>query len=403
MIDVDDIFGVGFAALITLFVCGYALIGLIRLLQRSRPDLALGRQVAVGFAVRFMAAVAVSLTSLEGALRGGDEGAFLSSANRIADSAFASAPWTDALTLDLHEFVFATQLALFDSPDLVLRITQVTIAMAGLILLAAAVYELAGARAAKIAMWILVLEPSGVFFSSILHKEPLMLLAGGLVAFGAAMLWKRAEPRWFMVVAVGCAIAVATRPYAGWFLIAASAAVALHSGLRRPHRGSSSAAILIGTVVLLGAVAAPTILGASTGASLEENLQRSQEANASDDSNLGLERVDFSTREAIVLNLPGRVVDLLTRPYAWQLGNVSQQLGAIGALVALAILVLLIVQITRYRGSIRAGPDIHRGRPCDRLLAERGQCGYGVPVPNPHPRRRDRGVCRSGLLEPERG
>ena len=63
--------------------------------------------------------------------------------------------------------------------------------MIGIVLLSAAVYELAGPRPALIAAWILALEPANIFFSSLLHKEPLMYLAEGLVAFGGAVLWKR--------------------------------------------------------------------------------------------------------------------------------------------------------------------------------------------------------------------
>jgi hypothetical protein len=52
--------------------------------------------------------------------------------------------------------------------------------------------------------------------------------------------------------------------------------------------------------------------------------------------------VDFSTPSAIVQNVPGRIRDLVLRPYPWQLQNMSQQLGALGTLVAYLVLVLLI-------------------------------------------------------------
>ena len=63
----------------------------------------------------------------------------------------------------------------------------------GILLLAAAVYELAGPRPARIAAWLLALEPANIFFSSLLHKEPLMYLAEGLVVYGGAVLWKRGK------------------------------------------------------------------------------------------------------------------------------------------------------------------------------------------------------------------
>ena len=41
-----------------------------------------------------------------------------------------------------------------------------------------------------LAAWLLAFEPTNVFFSGILHKEPFMLLAEGLVAFGGPSLQK---------------------------------------------------------------------------------------------------------------------------------------------------------------------------------------------------------------------
>jgi hypothetical protein len=133
--------------------------------------------------------------------------------------------------------------------------------VAALLLLATAVYELAGPRAATVTMWLLAFEPSGIFFSSILHKEPLVLLAGGLVAFGGAMVWKRAEPRWLLVITAGCLIAVATRPYAGWFLIAAGAAITLHAGFRAKDGAGLKRSSLIAAVVLLAAPPHPVPTG----------------------------------------------------------------------------------------------------------------------------------------------
>ena len=130
----------------------------------------------------------------------------------------------DVLTETLHEWLLAAQLWAFDAPDFALRITEIGLAVAGMLLLVTAVYELAGPRAAVIAAWILAFEPSGIFFSSLLHKESPMFLAEGLVAFGGARLWNRGEFTSFPIMVAGCLVGVATRPYAGWFLIAAAVA-----------------------------------------------------------------------------------------------------------------------------------------------------------------------------------
>ena len=149
---------------------------------------------------------------------------------------------------ELHVYILALQRYLFDSPELAMRVTQVGIAVIGLVLLAAAVYELAGPRASVLAMWLLALEPASIFFSSLLHKEANMLLAIGLVALGGAKVWKRGEPRHMAMVIAGCLIAVATRQYAGWFLIAAGAAILLHAGLRAEHRTAIRSLALVASV-----------------------------------------------------------------------------------------------------------------------------------------------------------
>lgn len=335
---------------ITLLAVSYGLMFLVRLLGRGRPDFSIGKAVAAAVAVRIIASLAVSLTSIERFLRGGDELGFLRDASEIADSSFGSELWTDALTGALYEFTFATQLAIMDSPDIALRMTQIGIAVAGLVLMATAVYELAGAKAATIAMWVLALEPTNIFFSSILHKEPLMMLAGGLVAYGGALAWNRAEMKSILIIALGCLVGVATRPYAGWFLIAAGALIILHAGIRGGGSSAMRRISFVATVIALVAITAPTVLEATTDENLEREIQGSQDANAADDeANLSLEQVDFSTRGAILTNLHQRVADVLTRPYIWQIENSAQQFAVLGSLFALAVLFLL------FRGAVTDG------------------------------------------------
>jgi hypothetical protein len=352
----------GVGGLVTLSVVAWGLFLFLRWLRRSRPDLAIGTPVAVAVGLRLLTAIAVSATGVGSSLRGGDESFFLSTADNITNTAFLSPDWTDALTGELFNFAFAAQMVVLDPSETTLRITQAGISVAGLILMATAVYELAGPRAALVTAWVLTFEPTNVFFSTLLHKEPNMLLAGGLVAFGGACMWKRAELRYLWPITLGCLIAVATRPYAGWFLIAAGAAITLHVGIRARGQAGRSLA-LVAIVVMLGAISAPTVWEASTDESLEENVQQSQEANAEDSSNLKLEQVDFSTRESIIVNLPQRISDVLTRPYPWQLGNASQQLGLLGTVFAFTCFWLLLLELWRARGQImdRAGPLVYVG------------------------------------------
>jgi hypothetical protein len=347
--------------LVTVALLGGAIALLVSGLHRSRPGFAVGPAAVFAFGIRVLAAGLISLTPVAQALRGGDELGFLAEAKLIAATPPGSSEWTHALLRELHVFVLAAQRYVFDSPELALRVTQVGIAVVGLVLLAAAVYELAGPKASVLAMWLLALEPASIFFSSLLHKEANMMLAVGLVGFGGTLIWTRGRPRYLVPIVAGCLIAVATRHYAGWFLIAAGAAIVLHAGLRAERRASMRSLVLVALVVLFAAIAAPTVLKASTHESLEKNLQGSQEANASGGSNLKLERVDFSTRGAIVRNLPTRAFDVLLRPFPWQLGNISQGLGLLGTAAAYLTLFFLIRVGIRRRGEImsRAGPLVY--------------------------------------------
>jgi hypothetical protein len=347
--------------LIALLGACYLLYGLARLLSRSREGFMIGKPLAVAFGVRLLAAVALGQLAVARDLRGGDELTFLIRAKDLAATPLGGSDALDALTSQLHTFIFSMHYRVLEAapPDLLLRIEMITFAVAGVGLLSAAVYELAGARAARIAIWILALEPANIFFSSLLHKEPLMYLAEGLVVYGGALLWKRGNLTALFPMILGCLIATATRPYVGWFLTAAAAAVVLHASLTR-QRGLRSFA-LTSTCVVLICVCIPFVWEQSSDERLSE-LQASQDANASDDlSSLSLERVDYSTRKTLIINLPQRITDVITRPYLWQTQNTSQQLGALGTLIVLACLALLAMAIARNRKRIMhvAGPLVY--------------------------------------------
>jgi hypothetical protein len=346
--------------LIALLVSCYALYGLARLLSRSREGFSIGKPLAVAFAVRLLAAVALGQLAIARDLRGGDELTFLGRAKDLAGQPLGANDVFDAFTSQLHTFIFSMHYRALEAapPDLLLRIEMVTFAVVGIGLLGAAVYELAGARASRIALWVLALEPANIFFSSLLHKEPLMYLAEGLVAYGGAVLWKRGKLTALLPMILGCLIATATRPYVGWFLTAAAAAIVLHASLTR-QRGLRSFALTTTCVVLILAFI-PVVWQQSSDEKLNE-LQQSQNANATDDSNLSLELVDYSTREKLIINLPKRISDVVFRPFPWQTENTSQQLGAFGTLVVLACLALLAMAIARNRKQIMnmAGPLVY--------------------------------------------
>jgi hypothetical protein len=353
------------SALLTLvsgLVVAYALAFAVARMRRIHHELDIALPIAIGFIARLIAVAGVDGTGLSSALRGGDETTFLQNAHGLSLLSKTSQPWIDALTSDLHVAVFAVQDRLFDASPTSMRMVQIGISMAGLILLVAAVHELAGPRAGRLAAWVLMLEPAGIFFDSALHKEPLMLLASGAVVYGATRIWRKLDYTGILIAAAGGAIAVATRGYAGWFLVSGAVLLILHASLRRIEN-PMKAMPLIYAVVVLAFLVTPTLLQVSSTDSLKR-LQASQDAYADRNANLGdggsnsnnlaLERVDYSSRGKIVSNLPSRVADVLLKPYPWQLANASQVLGAFGSLAALTGLFLLFRYARRARGRLLA-------------------------------------------------
>ncbi|MGI8559318.1 MAG: hypothetical protein ACR2ND_13625 [Solirubrobacteraceae bacterium] len=350
----------GIALVTLLFAYGLAL--LVAELRRVRPDFRPGAPLAAGFALRLAALVGVSASGIGSSLRAGDETGFLGNAQQIASAPFSSGLWLPGGQYNLHVVLFALQMRLADLGPTALRVTQVGIAMMGLLLLAAAVHDLAGPRAARLVLWLLALEPASIFFSQILHKEPLMELASGLVAFGAARFWRRVDIGALAIMASGSAVAILTRPYAGWFLASGAVLVALHASLKRARQNATS--FVIFATILAGLVAViPVIVQVTSHQSLQQNLQSSQNANTqiaastntsgnANGDNLALESVDYSTRGAIITNLPTRIRDLLLRPYPWQVANASERLGVFGTLAALATLFWLLRYALRRRGDI---------------------------------------------------
>ena len=339
---------------------------LLRLLQRSRPELGIARAVAVGYGLRLASIALVSATGVGSQLRGGDEIPYVAQAHQIAATPWFSAAWTPKFSLagtnNLHVILFAIQVKALHFGWGALRITQAGIAMAGALLIIAAVYDLGGPRAARLAAWLAAVEPTNVFFGGTLLKEPLLDFAIGLVIFGGARLWRRLDLTGAAIVSVGCLIAVFDRGYAGFLLIGGVVLLLLHAAVR--HARGRVQAIPVAVAVLIGVVlVSPAALRAVS--KEQGQLVSSQNANTlvsaapsvageagrPNGNNLALEPVNFSSRTAIIENLPLRIRDLLVKPYPWQLGDWSQRLGAIGDLIAIALLLLLIRYAWRSRGS----------------------------------------------------
>lgn len=353
--------------LVTLIV-GYVLWFAIRRLSRSRPGLGIGKPVAVAYGLRLAAIAGVGAAGLNSALRGGDETTFIDLARALAVQPLGRGDLPHGV-YQLHVVVFALEIKLLHLSQGGMRIIQVGLALLGLILMFAAAYDLVGGGAARVAAWVFAFEPASIFFNSELHKEPLMELASGLVVFGGTMVWRKLDVRGLLICALGGLIAVETRSYAGWFLVAGVVLLLLHAALRNMDRPMRAMPLIYG-VAIAAFVAVPVVLQASSNKNLQ-TLQISQNANATgagessgtgtNGDNLALEQVDFSSRGAILRNLPTRMSELVLQPYPWQLGDTAQRFGAIGTLFAYAVLALLIRYAWLCRGEIfaRAGPLLY--------------------------------------------
>lgn len=343
-------------------IVSWTLIYVIRRLRRRRPDFNIGLPVAVGAALRLLVVAALNATgSLQAQLRGGDENTFLSQAHVLA-----AMPWGPGLLphgiYQLQTVVFAIQIKLANLDNTPMRVTQVGISLLGMILLFAAVYDLSGPRAARLAAWLLAFEPASLFFDSEIHKEPLMVLASGLVVFGGTKIWRHLSLDGVLLAGLGGLIAIETRAYAGWFLVGGAVLLLLHAALRRLDRPGRALPIVY-AVALAVLLATPTLLAVTSNKSLQTlnqsqayttGTQAASNTAGANGDNLADESVDFSSRGAVISNLPTRVFDLIFRPYPWQLQDASQQVGAVGSLVALGGLFVLLGYAWKSRGHVLA-------------------------------------------------
>jgi len=348
--------------LLTLLIVCWALAYTIGRLRRRRPDFNIGLPIAVGVGLRLLAVAAINATgSLQSDLRGGDEQTFLALARSLA-----STPWGSGFLphgpYQLQTVVFAGQLKLADVSTTTLRVTQIGIATLGVILILAAVYDLAGDRPGRLAGWLLAFEPASIFFNSEIHKEPLMVLASGLVVFGATKIWQRLDFYGVILAGLGALVAIETRAYAGWFLVGATVLLLLHAAMRRLDRPGRALPVLY-AIAVAAFLVTPTLLSISSNTNLQA-LNRSQayttgqqaatNTGGANSDNLADESVDFSTRGAVITSLPKRVFDLVLRPFPWQLQDPSQQLGAVGSMAALTVMFLLLGYAWKSRGHVLA-------------------------------------------------
>ncbi len=357
--------------IVTTLVVAFALMLLLRVISRSRPQLSIATPFAVGFTMRLLVIALLAAFGIGAKVRDApDELTWMAFAHHLATLPFGAAEWIPFHQKSyLQVLVFASQLKVLGSPEDALRVTQVGISLAGTILIAAAVYDLSGAKAARLTAWLLALEPASLLFNSLLVKEPLMELAAGLVVFGATRVWRRLDLTGIAIMGAGAAIGLGGRWYVGWLLVTCAVFVILHASMRGLAGGRLRSLPLIYAVAIGAVIATPAIMAATSHRSLEVNLQPLHNQLSSSTAgngqpggnNLALGQLNYTTRGAIVTSLPKGVENLLLQPYPWKVGNINQTIGAAGSLFALTVFFLLIRFAIVCRGEVmsRAGPLIY--------------------------------------------
>lgn len=351
----------------SILVIGIVLYLTARKLRRTRPGFNVTTPLAIAFGLRLLAVVGLNATGMGESLRGGDEQTFLYYARQLAAQPLGHGDLPHGV-YQLHVLIFALQMKLGFLNVTALRVTQIGFALLGALLVMAVVYNFGGARAARIAAWILALEPSSIFFASELHRESLIEFGTGLVLLGGTWIWQRLDIRGIFVGALGALIVIETRSYAGWFMAAGLVMILLHASLRNITVKSRALPIVF-AIIVMGLVATPTVLTATSGHNLK-HLQESNQANAAGTGytnaagtgpNLKLEAVDYSSRGAVITSLPTKVSELVLQPYPWQVADSSQAFGALGTLFVYVLLLLLIRVMWLNRGHIfdHTGPLLY--------------------------------------------
>jgi hypothetical protein len=332
--------------------------------------------VLAAFGIRVAATLGVgALGSLGSRLRGPDDAAFLDAAQAIADEPLGSSAWGGTSEGALFPSLLAIQIRLMGDPGATsLRLVQCLVATIGIAFIGAAVADLAGSKAGVVAAWILAVEPSNVFFSTILQKESFVILGEGLVLFGVIHGIANRTVLSVCIIALGLVLVLAVRPYAALFLLCALILVALHLGVRRlwPHKARIAVATIGIAICLVG-------LGLAVRSAVErqlERLQTVQDLQLAQDSKLDLAPVDLTTPSGLAAAVPQRLYDFFAKPYPWQLANVEQRLGAIGTVITWTLALLVLAVLLRNRRFV-----LSRGWPMIYVMA----ClvvGYAITITN---------------------
>jgi hypothetical protein len=332
-------------------------VALVRRVSRRTPGLHLGWPLAAAVGVRLSSVILVAVVPAFGRLPGPDEKGYIRRAWHLLHDIHAEGAMPRALTHDLQIWMFAAEFKVIGphAGTFPVRVTQIAISVVAIAIVAIAVAELAGPKAALVAAWITALEPGGVFYSGLLLKEPVVLLGEALVVLGCVRMYTRRNPAAAGFMVVGLVPVALVRPHVAIALGVACLVTTLHAAARHPGwTGRAVALVAVGGIAAAGiALAVPRL------DRIRSNIQASQHANATDNSHLKLEPVDFSTWSGTARAVPQRTFEFLVRPYPWQVANMNQRFGVAGTLTCWALLLsTLVLALARPRSALRRLPPL---------------------------------------------
>jgi hypothetical protein len=306
--------------------------------------------IAAGLLLRLLAVVIAAVVPAIGhKLTSTDEATFLATAKTLAALPLSSTRWLSMAAHWTEVIPWALTYKLFGNcGTLPLRLEQIGLSLAAVVLISATAGKIGGRRAALITAWIAALEPSSAYFGGLLHQESLCMVGEALLLGALADAWLRGGGRrrpllWGLV---GLGLIFGTRSYLAFFAVVACALVLAAAVLAR-RAGLMRGLAVLGAVAAFAAVAgsyaAPHLVPGAI-ANLQHQLDLPYPG-----ANLPLPHATVTSGGGLLKTVVLHSLDLILRPYPWQLSSAAQKAAVAGTLIWY-LLVLVTLWLTLRQG-----------------------------------------------------
>jgi hypothetical protein len=190
----------------------------------------------------------------------------------------------------------------------------------------------------RLYMWLVLLYPSLLLWTSSLGKDALMVMFIGMSAFGNARLQRSIEPVGIFWLALGLTGQMMIRPH----VAAVTATAVMASFIFRPiHAGLMSPVIRLGGFLAIAVAAAFIITSAQSYVGLESLEVESivgyieEQQEHSEQGGSAFQQVDISTPQGLLLAIP----TVLFRPWPWEAPNTGAMVTAMEGMALLSLIV----------------------------------------------------------------